>query len=165
MAAITIRELEPSDRRMVAFTFGRLSERSRFQRFFSAKPMLTPRDMTRLLDVDHWHHEALIAFSPPPRAPIGIARYVRLHEFDAAEVAIEVVDGWQRRGVGTALISALRERAILAGIRHVTVTMLRENRGARVLAAQLGPIESAAAQGGVLELRFELDKFDLIGGA
>ena len=135
---ITIRPLEPSERRIVAFTFGRLSERSRFQRFFAPKPALTPRDLIRLLNVDHWHHEALIAFSPPPRAPIGIARYIRLDEFDAAEVAIEVVDGWQHRGVGIALLAALSERARSAGIRRFHVSMLRENVAARALARKLG---------------------------
>ena len=80
---ITIRELEPSDRRALAFTFGRLGERSRYQRYLTPKPSLSARELSRLVSVDHWHHEALIAYSPPPRAPIGIARYVRLDEFDA----------------------------------------------------------------------------------
>src|ERR1700745_3748204 len=98
MPAITIRPLTPADRHAVAFTFGHLSARSRYQSYFPPKTARAPRELRLLLDVDHWHHEALIAYSPPPRAPIGIARYVRLDEFDAAELAIEVVDGWQRRG-------------------------------------------------------------------
>lgn len=136
---ITIRELRSSDRRAVAFAFGHLSTQSRYQRYFSPKHELTQRELTALVDVDHWHHEALIAFSPPPRSPIGIARYVRLEEFDAAEVAIEVVDVWQRQGVGTALIAALTERARAAGIRRFHVSMLRTNAAARALAAKLGP--------------------------
>ncbi len=151
--AISIRELEASDRRAVAFTFGHLGERSRYQRYLSPKPFLSARDMSRLLDVDHWHHDALIAYSPPPRTPIGIARYVRLDEFDAAELAIEVVDGWQRRGVGTALLAALQQRALRAGIRHFSVSLLRDNAGARALAAQLGRPEAATAAGSLVELR------------
>ena len=97
MPPITIRPLVPADRRAVQFAFGRLSPGSRYLRYFTPKPVLSPRELGRLLDVDHWHHEALIAYSPPPRAPIGIARYVRLDEFDTAEVAVEVVDAWPRR--------------------------------------------------------------------
>jgi RimJ/RimL family protein N-acetyltransferase len=149
----------------VAFTFGHLSQRSRYQRFFMAKMELTPRELAWLVDVDHWHHEALIAYSPPPRAPIGIARYVRLDAFDLAEVAIEVVDGWQRRGVGTALMAALYERALRAGIRRVTMTMLRENQGARALARKLGPPSQpatvVAAAGSLVELSCEIR----VGGA
>jgi RimJ/RimL family protein N-acetyltransferase len=156
MPAITIRELVPSDRRAVAFTFGRLSPQSRYQRYFSPKPELTPRDLRRMLDVDHWHHEALIAFSPPPRAPIGIARYVRLEQFDLAEVAIEVVDGWQHRGVGSALMAALSARARAAGIRRFQVSMLRENRAARALASRLGPATGVTAAGNLVELSYAL---------
>ena len=139
MPDITIRPLTASDHRAVAFTFGRLSERSRYQRYFTIKQNLAPRELRVLLDVDHWHHEALIAFSPPPRGPIGIARYIRLEEFDEAEVAIEVVDSWQRHGVGTALLTALTARAARAGIRRFHTSMLRDNAGARALARKFVP--------------------------
>jgi RimJ/RimL family protein N-acetyltransferase len=156
MPTITIRELVPSDRPAVLFTFGRLSERSRYQRYFTTKPALTPRELSRLLDVDHWHHDALIAYSPPPRAPIGIARYIRLDEFEAAEVATEVVDGWQHRGVGIALLSALTERARAAGIRRFHISMLRDNVAANGLVRRLGPATVLAAAGNVVELSYSL---------
>ena len=153
---LTIRELRSADRRALVFAFGHLSARSRYQRFFTAKPELAPRELAELLDVDHWHHEALIAFSPPPRAPVGIARYVRLAEFDQAEVAIAVVDEWQRHGVGTALLAALTERAVRAGIRRFHVSMLRENRAARALVGHLGPATVMSAAGNVVELSYSL---------
>jgi GNAT superfamily N-acetyltransferase len=149
---ITVRELLPSDRAAVAFAFRHLSERSRYQRFFTAKPELAPRELADLVNVDHWHHEALIAFSPPPRAPIGIARYVRLDDFEAAEVAIEVVDGWQHQGVGSALMALLVERARAAGIRRFQMSMLRSNAAARALAGQIGPAIVLRASGNVIEL-------------
>jgi RimJ/RimL family protein N-acetyltransferase len=153
---ITIRELRPSDRRSVAFTFGHLGERSRYQRFFTTKPELSSRELAWMVNVDHWHHEGLIAFSPPPRAPVGIARYVRLEEFDTAEVAIEVVDGWQRHGVGTALMAALSQRALAAGIVRFRASMLRENKAARALVAHFAPATGMAAAGNVLELSYSL---------
>jgi RimJ/RimL family protein N-acetyltransferase len=146
MATITIRELLPSDHRALVFTFRHMSEQSRYQRYFTVKPELPSRDLARLVNVDHWHHEALIAFSPAPRAPIGIARYVRLEEFDVAEVAIEVVDSWQRRGVGSALMAALTQRAVRAGIRRFHLSMLRDNAGARALARKLAPQTQTHAQ-------------------
>ena len=136
---VMIRELARSDRAAVAFAFGRLGARSREQRFLAFKPILTARDLALMTDVDHWHHDALIALSPPPRAPVGIARYIRLDEFDVAEVAVEVVDSWQQRGVGRALVSALGERARRAGIRSFNATMLSNNRGAQALLRRFGP--------------------------
>lgn len=159
---ITIRGLEASDRRALTFAFQHLSERSRLQRFFAPKPVLSPSDMSRLMNVDHWHHEALIAFSASPRAPIGIARYVRLDEFDAAEIAIAVVDGWRRRGVGIALLTALTERARSAGISRFHMSMFRDNVGARALARKLGPPNQPAtviaAAGNVVELGYSISR-------
>jgi acetyltransferase len=153
---ITIRELAASDSRSVAFAFGRLSPQSRYQRFFTAKPELAPQELARLMNVDHWHHEALIAFSPPPRSPIGIARYVRLDDFEAAEVAVEVVDSWQRQGVGRALIARLTERARAAGIRRFHMSMLRDNHAARALAGHFGPATVVSAAGNVVESTYSV---------
>src|SRR5271155_1689525 len=120
-AGVLIRELASFDRAAIAFAFGRLGEQSRYQRFLAVKPRLSERELDRLTAVDHWHHEALIAWSPPPpRAPIAVARYVRQADFDAAELAIAVSDDWQRRGVGRALLLGLRERAMRAGVRRFT---------------------------------------------
>ncbi len=157
MPPITIRELLPSDHRAVVFTFGHLSERSRYQRYFTTKRALSPRELRFLLDVDHWHHEAMIAFSPPPRAPIAIARYIRVDDdFESAEVAIEVVDRWQRRGVGIALLIALAKRARATGIRRFHMSMLRDNVAARALAHHFGPATVLAAAGNVVELSYSL---------
>jgi RimJ/RimL family protein N-acetyltransferase len=157
--ALAIRQLQASDRRALVFAFEHLSEHSRFLRFFAPKPVLSSRDLSRLLSIDHWHHEALIAFSPPPRAPIAIARYIRLEDdFEAAEVAIAVVDAWQHRGVGIALLAALTERARAAGIRRFHMSMLRENVAARALARKLAPPTQPAAvfaaAGNVVELSY-----------
>ena len=154
---LLVRELAACDRPALAFVFGRLGPRSRYQRFLAAKPELDARELERFARVDHWHHDALIAFSPPPRAPVAVARYVRLEDFDTAELAVEVVDAWQRRGVGRALVLALRDRALRAGIRRFRATLLRENRGARALVRELGRVERATiGADGVLELEIVL---------
>jgi RimJ/RimL family protein N-acetyltransferase len=155
---ITIRELQTADRHAVAFAFAHLSAESRYARYFTIKDDLAPRELNRLLSVDHWHHEALIAFSPAPRTPIGIARYVRLDDFEAAEVAIEVIDGWQRVGVGTALLIALTKRATRAGIRRFHASMLRDNKAARALVNHVGPATVVAAAGNVVELNFSIGR-------
>jgi RimJ/RimL family protein N-acetyltransferase len=156
MPVITIRTLAPSDEHALAFMFSRLSERSRYQRYFTARPTLSARELRDLLGVDHWHHEALIAFSPPPRAPIGVARYVRLDEFDAAEIAVEIIDEWQHHGVGTVLLAALADRARAAGIRRFHMSMLRDNRAARSLAGHFGPAIVFSSSGNVVQASYAL---------
>jgi RimJ/RimL family protein N-acetyltransferase len=149
---ILIRELTSADQWALRFMFGRLSDDSRYQRFLSAKRELRASELRQLTAVDHWHHEALIAYSPPPRAPIAVAHYYRAHDFDMAELAVTVVDGWQHRGIGRQLLAALHERALAAGIHRFRATMLATNRGAIALTKRLGPEVEATRHGGILEL-------------
>ena len=153
---ILISELTPADRAALAFSFARLGAQSRYQRFMAVKPELTAAELIRMTAVDHWHHDALIARSPSPRTPIGVARYVRCADFETAEVAVEISDRWQRQGIGIALLLALRGRALGAGIRRFTATMLADNTGAIGLARSLGRYRVLSAHGGVLELVVEL---------
>ena len=154
MPAVLIREVTRADRAALAFSYKRLGDGSRYQRFLAARTQ--NGELARLTGVDHWHHEALMAFSPLPRAPIGVAEYVRLEEFDAAEVAVAIVDRWQRQGVGHALIAALRARALGAGIRRFVASTLRGNKDALALARACGRCTVVASEHGVLQLVIEL---------
>jgi RimJ/RimL family protein N-acetyltransferase len=151
-----LRPLSPLDRRAVVFWFGRLGAGSRNQRFLAQVRELSPVQLERMVQVDHWHHEVVIAYSPVPRMPIGVAEYVRLKAFDEAELAVAVVDDWQRRGVGSALACALSERALNAGIRRFTAAMLRGNGGALAVARTLGRVELVGGQRDAAELRVQL---------
>jgi acetyltransferase len=153
--ACLIRQLTPTDRHAVAFLMLHLGRESRYLRFHGIK-----RDMhtevIRLTDTDHWHHEALLALAHTPRTPIGVVEYVRLDEFDHAEIAIVVADDWQRRGVGRALLEALRPRPIAAGVHQLTASVLLDNHPALRLATQFGPARLLSIHGDAIELRIRL---------
>ena len=149
---LLLRVVTPGDRRALRFMFDRLSPSSRQQRFLRAKNELSAHELEELTRLDHWHHEALIAWSLVPRVPIGVGRYVRGDEFDIAEVAITVTDEWQRRGVGRQLLFELRDRARRAGIRRFSVAMLRSNKGALRLAHELGPCRLVRCSDGIVQL-------------
>ncbi|GAA1270214.1 GNAT family N-acetyltransferase [Saccharothrix xinjiangensis] len=104
-----VRELHRAEAGEVVDTvFRGLSPRSRYLRFHAPVPRLTAAMRARLTDLDGRGRAAVVAESR--RAPVGIARLVATGE-DAAEVAVAVVDPWQRRGVGTRLVTALGELA------------------------------------------------------
>jgi GNAT superfamily N-acetyltransferase len=145
-----------SDRAAVLFSFNHLGERSLHQRFMTPVRAVAVREVDRMVASDHWHSEALIAFAPAPRTPVGVAEYVRMDEFDVAEVAVAVVDGWQRQGVGQALIEALRVRALAAGVRHFEATMLRDNKGALALARHFGVCSARAGRQSLVEIVVDL---------
>ena len=156
MIPLLIKEVSRSDRAALLFSFNHLGERSLHQRFMTSLRTAAVREVDRIVAADHWHSEALIAFAPAPRTPVGVAEYVRLDDFDVAEVAVAVVDGWQRRGVGNALVEALRVRALAAGVRHFEATMLRDNRGALALTRHFGVCSTRGARQSLLEVVVDL---------
>ena len=59
---------------------------------------------------------------------LGIARYIRdTEDPEVAEIAVAVVDDWQGRGLGTALLTRLLDRARDEGIRRFTALVAVDN--------------------------------------
>ena len=66
---------------------------------------------------------------------------------DTADIGLLVEDDWQRRGVGTALLSALVRRIRERGFRFLRADVLDENRFALRVLACLGPARTSLASG------------------
>jgi RimJ/RimL family protein N-acetyltransferase len=124
---ISIRPLEPDDKRLLAAGFERLSPRSRYRRFFRPLDRLSDRDLAYLTEIDHHDHEALAALDPDTGHLIGVARYVRNGEPDQAEVSVVVGDPWQGRGVATALLEHLVERARDEDVAQFVALVMEDN--------------------------------------
>jgi RimJ/RimL family protein N-acetyltransferase len=145
---VLLRALRPDDGPGLAEAFEQLSETSRYRRFFTAKPHLSEQSLA--------FHEALVAVAPGSGQLVGVARFIRNpREPDQAEVAVTVIDSWQRRGLGTALLRELAQRAAEEGIRHFTAEILAENRPMLTLAHRLGPAETAG-HGSTVSARIDL---------
>ena len=148
---VWVRPIRPEDRQQLLDGWSRLSDRSRYMRFHSAIKDLSDSQLDYLLDVDHDDHDALVAVDPdtPGEPGVGVARYIRLEdEPTIAEAAITVVDAYQRRGVGTALIGLLQRLAYDRGIRVLRNYVLAENRSMLEIFRQLdGDVQ---AEGGTM---------------
>jgi RimJ/RimL family protein N-acetyltransferase len=156
-ARIRVRPIEPDDKPVLQRGFERLSQDTVYKRFLSPLTALRPMDLVYLTEVDHHDHEALIAFDEPTGDPVGVARYVRSAADPAsAEFAITVVDDWQRRGVGTELMSRLAERARAEGVRRFTALLLAENREMRGLLEKLGGFRLRGGVSSAIEVEGEL---------
>jgi GNAT superfamily N-acetyltransferase len=80
-----------------------------YQRFFSVMRHLPPDWARFLAEVDYRRRLALVVERGPREAPelIAVARYEPTDRPDTAEVAFLVLDGWQGKGIGTALLGDL----------------------------------------------------------
>jgi RimJ/RimL family protein N-acetyltransferase len=158
---VEIRPIRPTDKKRLRDGFARLSAESRQRRFLVPTPRLSARLVRYLTEVDHHDHEALGALGADTGEPVGIARYVRSDAAaDAAEVAVAVVDEWQRRGVATALLRRLAERAREEGITRFTATCLADNDEALELLDELGAARTTTTESGLVEARIELPATD-----
>ena len=157
-ARLRVRPIVPADREPLADTFARLSERSRHQRFLGPKPRLSTRELDYLTDVDHVTHEALVAIDETSGDIVAVGRYATGSGGGVvADMALAVVDAWQRRGIGHALAVRLVERARANGITRLTGTALADNVRVRSLLDRLGfRVRSISA--GVVEVELDLPR-------
>jgi RimJ/RimL family protein N-acetyltransferase len=136
---VDVRPLTSADRERLASAFARLSERSRRLRFLGPKPRLSAAELTYLTEIDHRRHEALAAIDPDDGRIVGVARYAaEPAEPGAADMAIFVIDAWQRQGIGTMLGERLVQRADENGIARLKATTFADNRAARTVLRRLG---------------------------
>jgi GNAT superfamily N-acetyltransferase len=155
-AAVAVRPLEREDRDALAAAVRRLSQRTRSLRFAVAKPQLTERDLDLLCDVDHHDREALVAVDPLTGSWTAVVRYGAFPgEPGAVDVAATVADEWQGRGLGTALLARLADRAREEGHLALRATVAADNRPCLRMLRRLGYVPRGA-QDGQLELELRL---------
>jgi RimJ/RimL family protein N-acetyltransferase len=155
-----IRPIGPEDRERLKEGFESASAESRFMRFLSAQPRLSTRQLDYLTAVDHVQHEALIAVDPETGQSMGTARYVRSDDDpETAEFAIGVGDRWMRIGLGTALLTALLDRARDAGVVRIIGVINAENTAIKRLVDKVvGPYQTRTAGWGTKEIVVDLSE-------
>lgn len=163
VSTIALRRLRAGERGPVIDVFDGLSDRSRLLRFHGSKPLLRDHEVERLVDVGCCGREAVAAVEIASQRAIGIARFVR-DEADAtsAEVAFEVVDEWQRRGVGRLLLRELVPLALAAGIDRFHARVVPGNDAALALLRRAGRVLAATFVDDAYELVVELTAGELL---
>lgn len=128
---VELRFVRPEDKPLFVAGFAGLSLETRYLRFFSAKPGLTAEDLRYLTEVDGERHVAIVAVRHGADGDegLGVARFIALADDPTvAEAAVVVVDAWQRKGLGGALLRRLRDAAIERGVTRLRGAVLAKNR-------------------------------------
>ena len=155
-SVVRVRPIAPGDKDLLRRGFERLSPRSRYRRFLSPMPELSARALRYLTEVDHRDHEALVAVDRDG-ACVGVARFVRSEDDpEVAESAVTVVDDWQGRGLGTALVALLSDRAREDDIRRFTALVLATNSDMLDVLGSLGRVTISDCDRGAVEVAVDL---------
>jgi GNAT superfamily N-acetyltransferase len=125
---IEIRAFRPSDEADLLAAVDRTSGRSLYQRFFTVKYDFSDRERQFFLNVDFVGHVALMAWAEESARKViaGGGRYVVVQP-GKAEVAFVVVDRYQGKGIGGALMRHLAHIARSAGIQELIAEVLADN--------------------------------------
>jgi GNAT superfamily N-acetyltransferase len=108
-----MRPLNPGDKELLVEGLREMSPQSRLARFGSGIAGFSAAELRYLTDVNQVSHVAWGATIDDE--PAGVGRYIVDGSADA-EIAIGIVDRFQRRGLGRALFEALAASARAAGI-------------------------------------------------
>jgi GNAT superfamily N-acetyltransferase len=153
-AAPIVRGVECADVARVERLLGRVSETSRYMRFFTTS---VPRDagvIEHLAALDDARNDAVVAVVDGE--VVALASYhVRTNDPLAAEVSVLVDDAWQRRGLGRSLVRRLAAIARMRGVRRFVADVLAVNRAALALMRTMAPDSRAERDGP--EVRYVVD--------
>jgi acetyltransferase len=143
---VTIRPIRPEDEPLMVKFHETLSAESVYMRYFHMMNLdqrTAHERLTRICFIDYDREMALVAERTDPetgeREIMGVARLSRRGGLpDEAEVSILISDRFQRRGLGTLLLSRLLEVGRAEDLRRITAEILFDNYPMQRIARKLG---------------------------
>jgi acyl-CoA synthetase (NDP forming)/RimJ/RimL family protein N-acetyltransferase len=152
-----LRPITPADADLLVSFYARVSEESKYYRFFAPYPELSERDVARFTQVDYRDRLALIVTVGD--AMIGVGRYERTGP-NSAEVAFLIEDAHQGRGLGQLLLEHLAQAAREQGIARFVAEVLPDNRKMITVFTEAGYKVAREFEDGVIVVEFDIAPTD-----
>ena len=152
-----VRPIRPDDAERIHRFHAAQSEESIYLRFFAPIKRLSERDVRRFTHVDYVERVALVATVGDDI--IGIGRYDRLGgpASTSAEVAFNIADSFQGRGVGSVMLEHLAAIGAESGVAEFVADVLPQNRKMIQVFTEAGYDVSRNFDDGVISVRFEIE--------
>lgn len=129
----------PSHREQISHGLKDLSVESIRNRFMGSKKEFSPQELEYLTNLDGWNHYAIgIEERDRPRG-VALVRMVRSSSDPLeAEVAITIIDEYQRLGLGSILMKFIALSALEREVKRLSFTFMPQNEGIIRLIHKLG---------------------------
>ena len=148
-----LRPIRPDDSQLLVDFYAKVSDRSKYFRFFAPYPRLSARDVARFTNVDQHTRVAVIVTIGDEMVAVG--RYDRTAPGEA-EVAFLVRDDHQQRGLGSVLLEHLAQTARENGINRFVAEVLPANRRMIAVFRAAGYSISDSYDDGVVSLELQI---------
>lgn len=131
---LVIRPIQPTDHHLLERHFYSLSKQAVNYRFRRAKRILEHRAVMDFVNIDYEDHMAFVAVLADGETEmiLATARYMVNNTDNSAEIALAILDDWQRKGLGKRLLFNLTAHArkaklssLLAYVDPANVGMVR----------------------------------------
>lgn len=152
---VRVRTAGPSDAPLIAALHARCSPAARRSRFLSPTPRLADGELAGLLGHEDGSSQAVLAMTVDGGSAVGLANLDRA-DAGAARLAVLVENGWQGRGVGTALVRHVAELAAERGVEELVGTARADDLGITKLLRRAGLRPKAEIVDGDVHLRIPL---------
>lgn len=138
--SITIRPICPEDAQIEQEFTQALSSQSNYFRFGGHIRELNPEMLVRFTQIDYDREMAFIAVTEENgnEKNIGVARYSSYPDQQSCEFALVIADAWQRKGLGTQLMTCLIQNAKEKGLKVMRGEINSTNNDMLLLAKNLG---------------------------
>ncbi len=152
-----VRPIRPSDIDGIHRFHSGQSDESIYLRFFAPLRRLSDADVHRFTHVDYVDRVALVVTLREDI--VGIGRYDRI-DARSAEVAFNISDHYQGKGIGSVLLEHLAAIARDVGIGRFTAEVLPQNRKMLSVFSDAGYDVKRHIEDGVVEVGFDIEPTD-----
>ena len=153
----SLRPIRPADGDALQRFHNAQSDESIYLRFFAPLRRLSDSDVHRFTHVDYVDRVALVVTMR--EEIIGIGRFDRI-DGRSAEVAFNISDHYQGKGIGSVLLEHLAAIARDLGIARFTAEVLPQNRKMLAVFSDAGYEVTRRVEDGVVEVGFDIEPTD-----
>jgi len=156
-----VRPITPDDADALVAFYARVSDQSKYYRFFAPYPVLSPSDVRRFTQVNH--HDRVAFVVTRGQDIVATGRYDGIDE-GTAEVAFLVQDSYQGKGLGQLLLEHLAQSGRERGFHRFVAEVLPDNVRMIQVFREMGYGVEGGFEDGVMRLSFTIDPTDTAQG-